>query len=204
MSNIKRKLDDAFLPSELENIVENTYCVEHTIYKILRKSNQHDNSFLVLTDRGKRYDYHADCIRYTSMSANEYRAVVEVTKTEMIEIFAAIPFSDVWTAKFYKKNHDPDWAMNFVKKINKMDVDKAAALVKSSIDTINKTDRIMTGKKNNMTPKNNMYSVRDVILYFDELSKTNDIKNAEKCSFRNLDVNTITELIYNNIKYVKK
>lgn len=204
MLSVKRKLDDAFITSDIENIVENTYCVNHTIYKILRKSDHRDDGFLILTDRGKRYTYDTACIRHTSMSASEYKAEVKVTKTEMIDIFAAIPFNDVWTATFYKKNLDTDWAMNFVNEIRKMDVEKAVAFTRSNIDNINKIERVMTGKKNNITSKNNMYSVRDVILYFDELSKTNDVKSAEKCSIRNIDVNSIIVLIYNNIKYVKK
>lgn len=204
MSAAKRKImEDAFVRTDLEDIVENSYCVESSTYKILRKTKERDG-FVILTDRGKIHDFHNECIRYTAMSASAFRTVVKVTKTEIIEIFATIPFSDIWTATFYKKNIETDWAMNFVKEITKMSVEKAAAYTRSNIDTINKTERTMTGKKNSIKPNNNMYSVRDLVLYFDELTKSKDVKSAEKCSFRYLDVNSITTLIYNNIKYVKK
>lgn len=62
----------------------------------------------------------------------------------------------------------------------------------------------MVGQKISLKSDNNYYMVRDLNIYFDELSKSNDIDTAVRNSIRKLDINTLQSLIFNNVKYILK
>lgn len=204
MASLKRKntTNGSFIP-HLKSVKKDAYYIQRTIYKT--KDALNDGKFFeILTDCGKKMKCDVNNIINTSISASDFESTTYVTKTEMIELFNSIAVLDIWTATFSTLSKDKKWCENFVNHICSMQKSKAIKYVESNISNVNKATRVMIGKKLNCTSNNNMYLVRDLEIYFKQLSEKNDVEAAEKNSIRNVDVNSISALIYNNVQYLKK
>lgn len=198
----KRSFEDAFKRQPLQEVKVDDFYVEHTIYKVT-KENEISKFFDVKTTQNSKFQYHDNVIKETATSATLYTSERKACKTELVELFSNLSVNDIWFATFLKLEKDRNWQEELVQKIQSMKKDDAVKYVKKDFTTFGKINREIVGQKIDLKSHNNYYTVRDLNIYFDEL-KANGIESAEKNSVRQLDVNTIQSLIFNNVKYVLK
>lgn len=197
----KRSFDDAFKRRPMDSIQTGDFCVEHTVYKVIR-SNTAD-FFDVKTDQNRDFSYHTSVIKGTSTSGTLFTSTKKATKTELIELFSSLSINDIWLAEFYKLEKEKDWQQELVGKIQSMNKEEAVKYVKKDFATFGKIKRQITGQKILLKSSNNYYTVRDLNIYFEDLDK-NGVEIASKNSIRTLDVNTLQSLIFNGVKYILK
>lgn len=204
-SHQKRSFEEAFARKQFDQVKINDFCIENTVFKVLNKRPfDGKDSNTVLTAHDSRYIYSESIIKNSSTSATIFSKEEHVTKTFLIELFSGISINHIWTAEFYKYDKDKDWPEKLVRKIRKMKKDEAIGYVKNDIQKIGKILRVLKGQKLSVSSDNNYYLVRDLEIYFDELETSSNITEAHKKSIRNLDVNTIQSLIFNDVKYILK
>lgn len=197
----KRTYDDAFKRRPLDSIQTGDFCVEHTVYKVVRP--RAEDFFDVKTDQNRDFSYHASVIKGTSTSGTLYTGTKKATKTELVELFSNLSINDIWHAEFFKLEKEKDWQQELVEKIQSMNKDEAVKLVKKDSATFGKIKREITGQKILLKSSNNYYTVRDLNIYFEDLANTG-VELASKNSIRTLDVNTLQSLIFNGVKYILK
>lgn len=198
----KRSFSDAFKRHPLHNVKVDDYYVEHTVYKVT-KENELTKFFDVKTMQNSRFQYHENVIKETATSATSFTSERKACKTELVELFSNLSVNDIWFATFLKQNTEQNWQEQLVNKIQSMKKDDAVKYVKKDFTTFGKIARELVGQKIALKSDNNYYMVRDLNIYFDELT-TNGVETAEKKSIRQLDVNTIQTLIFNGVKYILK
>lgn len=197
----KRSYDDAFKRRPMDSIQTGDFCVEHTVYKVVRPNTS--DFFDVKTDQNRDFSYHASVIKGTSTSGTLYTSTKKVTKTELIELFSNLSINDIWLAEFFKLEKEKDWQQELVGKIQSMNKEEAVKYVKKDFATFGKIKRQITGQKVLLKSINNYYTVRDLNIYFEDLVN-NGVELASKNSIRTLDVNTLQSLIFNDVKYILK
>lgn len=197
----KRSYDDAFKRRPMNSIQTGDFCVEHTVYKIVRPKA--GDLFDVKTDQNKDFSYHGSVIKGTSTSGTLYTSTKKATKTELIELFSDLSINDIWLAEFFKLERENDWQLELVGKIQSMNKDDAVKYVKKDFATFGKIKREIIGQKILVKSANNYYTVRDLNIYFDQLPHAG-VELAAKNSIRILDVNTLQSLIFNGVKYILK
>lgn len=197
----KRSYDDAFKRRPMDSIQTGDFCVEHTVYKVVRPNRS--DFFDVKTDQNRDFSYHASVIKGTSTSGTLYTSTKKATKTELIELFSNLSINDIWLAEFFKLEKEKDWQQELVGKIQSMNKEEAVKYVKKDFATFGKIKRQITGQKVLLKSINNYYTVRDLNIYFEDLVN-NGVELASKNSIRTLDVNTLQSLIFNDVKYILK
>lgn len=198
----KRLYDEAFERRKLQSVEINDFYVEHNVYKVLKREGSNIR-YTVQTAENCKFSTDGDLIRDLATSATAYTAEKKATKTELIELFSNISINDNWSAVYYTLDKDSSWSEKIVEKIQSMDKDSANKFVKKDFTTFGKIERNFVGQKIHLKSDNNYYTVRDLRIYFDELTASNPT-NASKISIRKLDVNTIQCLTFNGIKYSLK
>lgn len=200
MLHQKRTFEEAFERKNLNSVKVGDFYAETTIYKVTGVNGK-DNSYDVITTSNSKFQYGEKTITDTATSATIFETEMQVTKTDLINLFSKISIHDVWLAVFYKNNTETNWQDELVTKVQGMEKNEAVKFVKKNFSTFGKITRELTGKKLIMSSENNYYTVQDLNLYFDELQKKGNSTQAEKNSIRKLDVNTIQSLIFNGVKY---
>lgn len=199
----KRLYEEAFDRKELQSVQVGDFCVEHTVYKILNRSDK-TNSFGIKTSQKSKFQYDECVIKETATSATLYTSEKKSTKTELIELFSRLSINDIWFATYLTHDKNQNWPEEIVSKIQSMKKEEAVKYIKKKdFTTFGKATRELAGQKILLQSDNNYYMVRDLNIYFEEL-KTNTPEIAAKQSIRTLDVNTLQSLIFNNIKYLLK
>lgn len=198
----KRSYDNAFKRRPLQWVQTGDFCVEHTVYKVIKPSKTAD-FFDIKTDQNKKFVYDIDVIKGTATSGTLFTSTKKATKTELIELFSNLSVNDIWFAEFFKLETEKDWQEELVGKIQALNKEDAVKYVEKNFTTFGKIKRQITGQKIVLKSDNNYYMVRDLNIYFDELT-ANGIELAAKNSIRRLDVNTLQSLIFNDVKYVLK
>lgn len=202
MSESKRVYEDAFKRKPLDYVKVEDFYVEHTVYKVIKRSDGRDQ-FEIKTTENSNFEYGESVIKETSVSATIFTSEKKATKTELIELFSNLSINDIWFATFFKFDKDKNWQDELAAKIQSMKKEDASKYIKKNFTTFGKLTRDLTGQKIALTSDNNYYTVRDLNIYFDEL-ESKDLDAAVKNSIRKLDVNTLQSLIFNNVKYVLK
>lgn len=202
MSTKKRLYEEAFDRKRLDSVQVGDFCVEHTVYKVLKRNNI-TNAFEIKTSQKSKFQYDECVIKETATSATIYTSEKKATKTELIELFSKLSINDIWFATYLTHEKNQNWPEEIVTKIQSMKKEEAMQYVKKGFTTFGKMARELTGQKIYLQSDNNYYMVRDLNIYFEEL-KTNEPEVAERKSIRTLDVNTLQSLIFNNVKYVLK
>lgn len=203
MMELKRSYEDAFKRKPLHCVKVDDFYVEHTVYKVIKRSDKKDVYFDIKTAENSNFQYDESVIKETAVSATLYTSEKKATKTELIELFSNLSINDIWFATFFKYNKDKNWQDELAVKIQSMKKEDASKYIKKNFTTFGKLIRDLTGQKIALKSDNNYYTVRDLNIYFEEL-KSNNIDAAVKNSIRRLDVNTLQSLIFNNVKYVLK
>lgn len=198
----KRSYDDAFKRRPLQLVQTGDFCVEHTVYKVVKPADTADY-FKIKTAQNKIFEYGTSVIKGTATSGTLFNRTKKATKTMLIELFGNLSVSDIWFAEFFKLEKEKKWQEEVVGKIQTMNKEDAVKYMKNNFTTFGKTKRRITGQKIDLKTDNNYYTVRDLNIYFDELD-TNGVELAAKNSIRKLDVNTLQSLIFNGVKYVLK
>lgn len=206
MSEQNKIYGDAFKRQPLERVEVGGFYVEHTVFKILDRHPPRSgcNYFHIKTMQNKQYSYGEFIIKELSTSMSTYATVEKVTKTTLIELFSHLSLNDIWFASFLKQDLESNWQEEIVQQIRSMNQEEAVKYVKKDFATFGKVERKLSGQKIALKSANNYYMVRDLNIYFDELEKSNSVDQAAKASIRNLDVNTLQSLIFNNVKYELK
>lgn len=203
MLHQKRSFGEAFLRKKLNSVKILDYYVETTVYKVLKNLPRTD-MFDVRTTQNQKAAYGESIITEAFKSASMFNTEEKLTKTELIQLFSVLSINEVWSAEFHKQETDGNWQEELISKIQGMHKDEAVKYMKNEFATFGKVVRKMRGQKLTLTSNNNYYLVRDLDVYFDGLEKSSDVITAEKKSIRNLDMNTIQNLIFNNVKYILK
>lgn len=205
MMTLKRSYGDAFKRQPLHHVLEDDFYVEHTVYKVIGPcEGTHNRGFFnIKTSQNSNFDYGESVIKETAISATQYTNVKKVTKTTLIELFSDISINDIWFARFFTYDKNNEWQEKLVTKIQSMEKDDAVKYVKKDFTTFGKSIRELVGRKIALKSDNNYYLVCDLNIYFEEL-RTFSPETAAKNSTRNLDVNSLRSLIFNNTKYILK
>lgn len=196
----KRSYEEAFERKKLHCVQVGNFYVEHTVYKVLKRNN---NTFQIKTATNSNFGYDESVIKETASSATTYTSEKKATKTELIELFSRLSMNDIWFATYFTQDKDRDWQEEIVTKIQSLNKDDAVKYVRKDFATFGKTMRELAGQKIFSHSDNNYYMVRDLTIYFEELT-VNGLEMATKKSIRKLDVNTLQTLIFNNVKYSLK
>lgn len=197
---------DAFKRQPLQRVEVGGFYVEHTVFKILDRDPPQSgcNYFHIKTMLNKQYSYGEQIIKELSTSMSTYASVEKVTKTTLIKLFSNLSVNDIWFASYLKQDNEKQWQEELVERIRSMEQEEAVKYVKKDFATFGKVERELAGQKIALKSANNYYMVRDLNIYFNVLEKSKSIDQAAKASIRNLDVNTLQSLIFNNVKYELK
>lgn len=206
MSESIKLYGDAFKRKPLEKVVAGDFYVEHTVYKVLHQAPRENGKvhFDIRTMQNNCYNYDENTIKDLATPLSTYTSVEKVTKTVLFELFCNLSVNDIWFATFLKQEQEKNWQKELVEKIQSMEKNDAVKFVKKDFSTLGKVKRELAGQKIMLKSSNNYYMVRDLNIYFDELNTSRSIDQAAKSSIRNLDVNTLQSLIFNNVKYELK
>lgn len=206
MSEPIKLYGDAFKRKPLEKVVAGDFYVEHTVYKVLHQAPRENGKerFYIRTMQNNRYNYEEITIKELATSMSTFASVEKVTKTVLIELFSNLSVNDIWFATFLKQEQEKNWQEELVGTIQSMEKEEAVKFVKKDFATFGKVKRELAGQKIALKSPNNYYMVRDLNIYFDELEKCNSVDQAARTSIRNLDVNTLQSLTFNNVKYELK
>lgn len=208
MSQRKRSFEeDAFKRKKLKYVKTNDYYVENTVFKVTGQQScfEPSSKFLsVKTTLNSKFSYGEEVIKEVATSATMFSEEKKITKTALIKLFSSLSINDIWSAVFYKQETDQNWQEELVAKIQGMQKDDAVKYVKNESNTFGKIIRELKGQKISVTSDNNYYLVRDLYIYFDCLEESSSVLKAEEKSIRNLDVNTLQSLIFNDVKYILK
>lgn len=206
MSEQNKIYGDAFKRQPLQKVEVGGFYVEHTVFKILNHAppQRGFKRFYIKTMQNKEYDYVESIIKELSTAMSTYASVEKLTKTALIELFSNLSVNDIWFATFLKQDQEKNWQEELVVKICSMEKEDAVKYVKKDFPSFGKVKRELAGQKIALKSANNFYMVRDLNIYFDELEKSKSVDQAAKTSIRNLDVNTLQSLVFNNVKYELK
>lgn len=196
----KRTFEEAFDHQPLKDVKIGDFCVEITMFKV--EPSPYTHEFNILTTENNKFIYGREIIVKLSKSATLFNSEELVTKTELIELFARISVSDVWSAEYQTFDKTKGWSKELASKIQNLPVNEAADYIKKNFGAFGKTNRKIVGHKIYATSDNNYYQVRDLQIHFDLLKEGKDVQAARKQSIRNLDVNSLQFLIFNGVKYV--
>lgn len=201
----KRMYKEAFERRFLKSVEVDGFYVKIDMFKVKRKKENHNKcKYEIVTSENDKFNYGEEIILKRAKSATSFIREETFTKTQLIELFASISVNDVWSAQYQTFDKSKEWQRKLAENIQRLSVDEASKFINKNFGTFGKINRTIIGHKINHVSTNNYYLVRDLAIHFCHLEKGKEVEEAENESIRNLDVNTLQFLIFNNVKYVLK
>lgn len=198
----KRTYGEAFERKFLKEVKCGNFYVKIDMYKVNCRNDS--GRYSITTTENNNFSYTSEVITKRSKSANAFDREEVYTKTELIELFAALSPNDVWSAQYQTYNKSNEWQKKLAETIQNQTVAEASTYIKQNFGSFGKIDRTIIGHKISQNSNNNYYMVRDLEIHFNLLNDDKSVDEAHRQSIRNLDVNTLQFLIFNGVKYILK
>lgn len=198
----KRSYESAFERRFLKSVDVDGFYVKIDMFKVIKPKGK--RQYDIITTENNNFTYSENVITQRSKSATAFDQEKKLTKTELIELFAAMSVNDVWSAEYETFDKSAEWQKELATTIHGLSIEKAGEYIKKNFKSFGKSSRSMIGHKINPNSDNNYYTVRDLNIHFNLIEDGVDVEIAQKKSIRNLDVNSLQFLVFNGIKYILK